>query len=164
LTVRLEKPVIQTHPVNLTIDEGDPAEIAVEAQGTLLNYQWQRKPHGEDDFVDIVVATTARYTIAVTTLNDHGTYRCFVSNIDWPHVPSEEALLFVEMKVPENTTPISNPSAGWINAHARLAWNSVEGFAYRVYQGISSEKITAIADSNEASFIDTSSKIGDVVD
>ena len=158
LTVKLIKPEIQKHPANLTINEGDPAELAIEAQGTLLTYQWQRKPHGEDTFVDIIGATAARYTVTAAALSDHGTYRCRVSNIDWPDVPSHEALVFVEMTIPGNTTPIVNPSASWKNAHASLAWNSVAGFAYRIYQGISLENIAAIADSNDSKFVDVSSK------
>jgi len=158
LTVKLVKPEIQKQPANLTINEGDPVELAIEALGTLLTYQWQRKPHGEDTFVDIAGANAARYAIATATLPDHGTYRCLVSNIDWPDVPSHQALLFVEMKVPENATPISNPSASWKNAHARLAWNSVQGFTYRIYQGVTQDNIAAIADSNDAIFSDPSSK------
>jgi len=138
------------------ITDGDPAALTIEASGTLLRYQWQRKPHGEALFVDIAGATAALYNLPAATLADHGTYRCLVSNLDWADVPSDEALLFVEMKVPDNTTAVSNPSAVWQNAHAGLAWNSVEGFAYRVYRGTAQDNITAIADSNDPQFIDTS--------
>lgn len=66
-------PVITLQPVALTVHEGSPFQLTVAATGSgTLAYQWQR------DGVNMGTGTT--FSVAAATWNDHGTYRCVVSN------------------------------------------------------------------------------------
>ena len=66
---------ITRQPESITVAEGASVTFEVQASGDgLLVYQWQK------DAVDISGATAASYTIASSTYDDAGDYRCVVSN------------------------------------------------------------------------------------
>ena len=56
---------IKKQPVSVTTKEGNTAKFTVEANGSGLTYQWQRKFDG--DFTDVSDATTSSYTTKATT-------------------------------------------------------------------------------------------------
>ena len=62
---------IKKQPVSVTTKEGNTAKFTVEANGSGLTYQWQRKFGG--DFTDVSDATTSSYTTKATTYqHDNG--------------------------------------------------------------------------------------------
>ncbi len=68
-------PVITTHPFDLTVPEGEPAEFSVAASGANVRYQWQRNG------LDIPGATGSSHTIQETPYSDNGAkFRCVVSS------------------------------------------------------------------------------------
>jgi len=88
-------PTITTAPASQTVAAGQTATFTVVAAGTApLSYQWQKNA------VNIVGATTASYTTAVTTTADSGsTFDAVVSNIVGT-VISEAATLTVNPPAP----------------------------------------------------------------
>jgi hypothetical protein len=88
-------PTITTAPASQTVAAGQTATFTVVAAGTApLSYQWQKNA------VNIVGATTASYTTAVTTTADSGsTFDAVVSNIVGT-VISEAATLTVNLPAP----------------------------------------------------------------
>lgn len=68
-------PVIEDHPLDVTVTLPSTATFRVSARGRKLRYQWQKNR------ADIPGATSARYTTPATTLWDIGSaFRCVVSN------------------------------------------------------------------------------------
>lgn len=111
--VQLIAPHIDTQPLDLTVTEGGTATFFIEAQGTDLQYQWQKNN------VDIEGANDSAYTIETVTLTDGvSTFRCILKNaVD--EVTSESARLTVTEKElppvvtvqPENQTITEGESA-----------------------------------------------------
>lgn len=81
------KPVITGQPEDVTIAEGDPFELVVEATGA-DNYQWQLEG------ADLPGETSATLTRASASMSDAGAYKCIVSN-DCGDVESEEAMVTI---------------------------------------------------------------------
>ena len=68
-------PSITSHPGSVTSDEGSRTTFTVVADGSPLNYQWQRGG------VNIAGATSANYTTPALLFADNAsTFRCVVSN------------------------------------------------------------------------------------
>ncbi len=69
-------PSIVTHPVSVTVNEGQPATFSVTASGTSpMSYQWQK------DGIDIIGATSANYVIGAALAVESGrSFRCVVMN------------------------------------------------------------------------------------
>jgi hypothetical protein len=69
-------PGFTTQPANVTVTAGQPATFTVVATGTApLDYQWQQGT------TNIAGATSASYTIAITSASDNGsTFRVIVTN------------------------------------------------------------------------------------
>lgn len=64
---------ITKQPVSVTTKKGNTAKFTVEANGSGLTYQWQRKSTDVDDFTDVSDATTSSYTTKATTYqHDNG--------------------------------------------------------------------------------------------
>lgn len=53
---------IKKQPVSVTTKNGNDATFTVEANGSGLTYQWQRKGVTDDEFADVADATTNSYT------------------------------------------------------------------------------------------------------
>jgi 3-phytase len=85
-----QPPIILSHPIDLTVTEGETATFSVVAEGTEpIFYQWQK------DGVDIPGATSPTCITPLTTFNDDGaTFLCVVTN-DYGFVTSDEAILNV---------------------------------------------------------------------
>lgn len=82
-------PFIAEHPQGIAVNIGDPAEFTVFATGGGLSYQWQKGT------TDIDGATSATYTIPVTTLLSAGDYRCVVTNADGSATSNPANLLII---------------------------------------------------------------------
>ena len=88
-------PTITGHPIDQSVDEGQPATFGVTATGTPpLSYQWQRNGS------NISGATGPTYTISSATLSDNqAKFRAIVSN-SAGSVTSNEATLTVTLPAP----------------------------------------------------------------
>ncbi|MEY2598760.1 MAG: hypothetical protein RLZZ142_1019 [Verrucomicrobiota bacterium] len=75
-------PSIQSQPVHASVPAGSAATFTVQASGNPEpTYQWQSAPAGGSSFTNLAGATAASYSIATTTLSDHGRqFRCVISN------------------------------------------------------------------------------------
>lgn len=72
-------PSILTEPADTQVNEGDLAELTVEAAGTEpLTYQWFRQTPGGD--VEVAGATAATLSIPSATLADSGAYKVVITN------------------------------------------------------------------------------------
>ncbi|WP_313982596.1 PQQ-dependent sugar dehydrogenase [Xanthocytophaga flavus] len=92
-------PVIVNQPTSQTITAGDPVTFTVSASGaTPFTYQWQKNA------VNIAGATSASYTISVTTLADAASYRCIVTNANGS-ATSNNATLTIQ---PFNAKPVAD--------------------------------------------------------
>ncbi len=92
-------PDITQHPQDVTICEGDPFTLSVQASGTGLTYQWQ---YSSDNvtWTDIPGATASTYAVNTATTSDAGYYRVIVSNICNQPAVSNSAQVTV------NTAPV----------------------------------------------------------
>ena len=71
---------IVQEPTNTVACVGGSATFSASAGSTSVNYQWQRRAAGSDDFQDISGATTADYvTPALTAEDDGSAYRVVIS-------------------------------------------------------------------------------------
>ena len=69
-------PVITSHPLSATVEEGESVTFTVSANGMApLSYQWKK------DDADISGAISASYTISSVEAADAGAYTCTVTNI-----------------------------------------------------------------------------------
>ncbi|MBM3851737.1 MAG: hypothetical protein FJ399_01125, partial [Verrucomicrobia bacterium] len=92
---------IETHPVALTVNAGQPATFSVTAFGSApLNFQWQRNS------VAIPGANGSTYTISGATATDAGIYSVVVSNATTSAV-SQPATLTVNAPPAITTHPAS---------------------------------------------------------
>jgi hypothetical protein len=98
LTVAPVIPAIIAQPEDVTAAEGEPASFVVQAEGSLLNYQWYR------DGVAIPGAIQATYTLPAVAYTDNGaTFRVDVSNPSGT-VTSALATLTVTLRLPSIAT------------------------------------------------------------
>ncbi|MBN1982203.1 MAG: hypothetical protein JW795_11770 [Chitinivibrionales bacterium] len=107
LTIKIdaiEKPVIISQPVDITVTQGQEARFCLTASGKELKYLWKRNG------IDISGAFDSTYAISVVTKDDNNSrFKCAVSN-SAGLVDSREAVLTVEdtivppkiIKQPEN--------------------------------------------------------------
>lgn len=103
-------PVISSQPVSSTIISGNSATFSVVASGTDLTYQWQEKI-AMGEFMNIINATNASYTIPTTTLAQNGNqYRVIITQ-GACSVTSDIATLTVNPAIPIITSfsPLSGP-------------------------------------------------------
>ncbi|OGU57311.1 MAG: hypothetical protein A2X64_06260 [Ignavibacteria bacterium GWF2_33_9] len=70
----LEPPSIITPPISKTVNVGEDAQFSVGANGSNLEYQWQK------DGTDIPGATDSILVFTNTQLDDAGSYLCIISN------------------------------------------------------------------------------------
>ena len=96
---------ITSQPVNLTVGEAMPATFQVGVSGTAPSYRWFK------DGTPIVGATSATYTIPVTTTAHSGTYFVLVSN-EVNSVFSSNAVLIVTGDTNRPTLVKADVSAG----------------------------------------------------
>lgn len=80
-------PTIDTHPVSVTVVEGDPFTLQTEASGSdPLSYQWEFLAVGDTDFSSVVDdaviggALSNTLTNSAARLTDEGSYQCVVTN------------------------------------------------------------------------------------
>lgn len=82
--LKLGKPAVASHPVNLMKTAGEPAVFTVTASaasGKKVTYQWYSRKSSTEDFAPIKGATKATYSIAsVTTAMNNTQFRCVLSN------------------------------------------------------------------------------------
>ena len=70
-----EKPAITMQPIDVEVDEGNPFELSVEAEGYgTLTYAWYK------DDVEIDGAESMTFSVAAAATEDAGIYYCIVSN------------------------------------------------------------------------------------
>ncbi len=67
-------PSISTHPVDVTVNEGENASFSVVATGTNLQFQWQK------DGANITGATSSQLSLSGVSSTNAGSYRVVVSN------------------------------------------------------------------------------------
>lgn len=102
----LTPPTISAGPASLTVSAGQPASFSVTASGTdPLTYQWQKNA------ANIAGATAAAYSIASTTTNDGGGFRCIVANL-YGAVTSSVATLSVSATAPTGNLRYVDFTAG----------------------------------------------------
>jgi hypothetical protein len=101
LKVKLLPPEIAEHPVDAEATEYQPASFTVVAEGTLLEYQWQRSETETGSFVDIGGGTESTYTIQSVQYEDGlYLYRCRVTNLGNDPVYSSAVGLKVNLLPP----------------------------------------------------------------
>lgn len=93
LTVTPVAPVITTHPVSVTVTEGEAASFSCAADGSAPIYQWQK------DGVDLSGATATTLTLASVQASDAGSYTCVAENAAGS-ATSHAAELIVELRAP----------------------------------------------------------------
>jgi formylglycine-generating enzyme required for sulfatase activity len=117
-------PIIFTQPLNRQVTEGWCESFSIYADGTDLQYQWQKNG------VDISGADTAEYTTPPAALSDNGaTYRCVVWN-SADTLTSNVAVLTVEAAI----TPY--PCMRFIPAYDSSFLMGQTGIAESVHQVI----------------------------
>ncbi|MBN1981611.1 MAG: hypothetical protein JW795_08775 [Chitinivibrionales bacterium] len=106
LTVGMKPPKILVQPLDQTISVGGVAEFALQAEGTLISYQWYK--NGEK--INMTEATEPLYrTPAATLADDQTRYFCVVTNTAGSDT-SRVAVLTVADEKPEITTHPQNSS------------------------------------------------------
>lgn len=118
-------PTITHHPANVTAPEGATATFSVTA-GVLpggLTYQWQNRPPGSPNFVDIAGATATTFTTPAFTAADNNTaWRVRVTNAA-DTADSHEAVVTVTPAATTTTTVNGPPRAtnvGWPPGHGHI--------------------------------------------
>ncbi len=99
LTVYYYPPVIATQPEDATVNNGETATFAVEAQGEGLSYKWSYRKSATAKWTEVKKATKATLTVAAKPGNDGYQYKCDVSNKDGK-VTTEVATLHVTLHPP----------------------------------------------------------------
>ena len=61
----------------------------------------------------------------------------------------------VSETVPENSVPVTNPTALWDQGQATLIWDEAPGMKYQIYRGMQQTDIAALAQTEIPSFVDT---------
>ena len=94
--------VLESQPVNTTVNQGDTASFTVIAStnpsGTTLNYQWQKKDYGTNEWTNITGATGPTYTTGATTQADGGDeYRVGITAPGATPVLSNSAILGINI-------------------------------------------------------------------
>lgn len=94
-------PVLGTHPVNRTVNDGQTAVFTVVAsKNPAASLQWQRKPRGSSFWSDLANdaryngVTTSKLTVAADALMNSDAFRCIASNSEFS-VASNAAVLTV---------------------------------------------------------------------
>lgn len=83
-------PTILTQPVDVEVNEGDPFDLMVEAEGYgTIEYQWYK------DGAELTGETSATFTAGASVEEDAGSYYCMVSN-PCGDVQSESATVTVD--------------------------------------------------------------------
>lgn len=92
-------PVLNSHPSNLTICQGQAASFSVTAEGSNITYQWQQQTAGGTTWANCTgpTATQATYQISntPTALNGYK-YHCVISGACPPALTSDSAVLTVK--------------------------------------------------------------------
>src|SRR5947207_1647110 len=96
-------PKVTKQPVNVTVEEGQPASFTATASGTPVpTQQWEVSTNGGTSFTPIEGATSGTLTIAATSFSENGyRYRAAFKNVAG-EVVSNAAILTVH-KVPTVT-------------------------------------------------------------
>ena len=94
--------VLESQPVNTTVNQGDTASFTIIAStnpsGTTLNYQWQKKDYGTNEWTNITGATGPTYTTGATTQADGGDeYRVGITAPGATPVLSNSAVLGINI-------------------------------------------------------------------
>ena len=104
--------VIESQPVNTTVNQGDTASFTVVAStnpvGGTITYQWQKKNYGESDWNNINGATSPTYTTPDTTQADGGDeFRCGLTAAGATPTLSNSAVLTINIGATtvDNFTP-----------------------------------------------------------
>ncbi|MCR5203468.1 MAG: hypothetical protein K6E47_00250 [Lachnospiraceae bacterium] len=85
---------ITSDPVSVTVTEGEAATFSVRtAGGTGIQYLWQYKLVGQDDWIDWTSKTTPTISVAYAAYRDGMSLRCVVTDATGGELFSKEAVL-----------------------------------------------------------------------
>ncbi|MBD3418549.1 MAG: DUF2341 domain-containing protein, partial [Chitinivibrionales bacterium] len=102
MVVACPAPTILTQPAGMTVGEGRPAALRINASGMTLSFQWQRLAH-DTAWQDVDGAFDSVYSF-VAELTDQAAYRCKVTGCSKTTV-SDPATLVV-IPAPDTTAPV----------------------------------------------------------
>jgi hypothetical protein len=112
--------VTQPHDTETVV--GKAASFTVEATGTGLTYQWERKKSGETNFSTISNATGKTYAITGVSAGDSGTgFRCQITGRCGTPLPSSEVMLRVWTPVAIGVHPRDTTIKGGDTALFRIS-------------------------------------------
>lgn len=88
---------ITVQPKGVKVEAGERATFTVEAQGSDLSYQWQKRVRGTGEYVDIDGATWSSYTTPKTAFEDtHTRFQCVITDDSGASVTSKSANMLVK--------------------------------------------------------------------
>ena len=128
-------PLINSHPVDSTICEGNNALFSVVATGTALNYQWEENQGSgfvslSDNSIYTGVSTdTVSFTGVTSAMNGY-TYRCIVSGICAPNYTSD----IVNLVVNDLPAITSNPTDSMVCPGADVSFSVAASGTNLAYQ------------------------------
>src|SRR5262249_1517641 len=102
-----QAPTISSHPINQTVQAGQPVTFCVDASGTPpLRYQLQKNG------INIPGATDRCYTFTPTASDNNASFRCVITNT-FGITTSNAALLII---MPGSSCPTATAGGPWQNA------------------------------------------------
>ena len=103
---------IESQPVNTTVNQGQTASFTVIASttpaGGVINYQWQKKDYGTNEWININGATSPTYTTPATTQGDGGDeFRVGLTSLGATPTLSQSSILTINIgsTTVDNFTP-----------------------------------------------------------